>query len=56
MIDMPSVNLAGPRSDISHFDLRSDLKRSVSAMDEEAAMILSMCSAKMVVPVLETQR
>ncbi len=38
---MPSANLAGPSSEISHLDLRSAVKRLFSAAEEAIEKILS---------------
>lgn len=49
-----SVKEAGPSSKISHFKCSSSLKHSVSSMEEEATMMSSTWTAKIVVPVEET--
>jgi hypothetical protein len=50
---IPSANFAGLRSEISHFDLRSALKDSISVRDEATANMLSTWTEKMTVPVGE---
>ena len=50
---MPSVNLAGPSSEISHLDLRRAANRSFSAAEEAAEKMSSTWTLKMTVPVGE---
>src|SRR6266704_1128121 len=47
---IPSPNLAGPRSEISHLDCNCCLKRSFSSGGLAMENISSTCTAKMTVP------
>ena len=51
VIAMPKVYLTGPRSDMSHCCQSCSLNRLFLSMDEEADMMLSTCTMKIVVPV-----
>jgi hypothetical protein len=47
---IPSADFAGPRSEISHFDLRRALKAFISFGDKAAAKMSSTWMEKMTVP------
>ena len=52
---MPSANLAGSRSEISHQERSSALKQSVSLDKEEATIMSSTCTVKIIVLVADVQ-
>jgi len=52
---IPSVNLAGPSSEISHLDFRRAAKQSFLAAKEAMEKMLLTCTLKMIVPVGERQ-
>src|SRR6266851_8283536 len=48
---IPSANLAGPSSEISHLDLRRAMKQSFSAAEEVVENMLLTWTLKMIMPV-----
>src|SRR6266571_7486045 len=53
VMPIPRAYLGSPRSEISHLEVNSALKRSISLGDDAVARMSSTCTTKIMVPVAD---